>query len=322
MTTSTGMRPLTILALFLSLVFVYGFAYLFNNYEAPSSKPKSSTAEPATIIQTKTVEYTVTHTTTSMPTTTTANCPSPASTLDPKKLAFMVETRALPHLPLQLTHMISIVPPEWTFKFMGTNTSINYLLGFHHLQDLVASKKLTLIDLPSHWDVSSRESVSQMFTDPEFYKFLSPAEHLLVFQPDSILCTKAPRTLNDFLQYDYIGAPWSASSTYGGNGGLSLRRVSSILKVLEKKRRKHGDPQLEDLWLSTSINRLKGSKMADAKVSKSFSVESVWDEAPLGYHIGWLGVHHEQVSSWILLSLRSVNILASPDLPRYLVLSD
>ena len=40
---------------------------------------------------------------------------------------------------------------------------------------------------------------------------------------------------------------------------------------------------------------LDGSKMADAEVSKSFSVESVWDDRPLGYHVGWLGVHHEQI---------------------------
>ena len=30
-------------------------------------------------------------------------------------------------------------------------------------------------------------------------------------------------------------------------------------------------------------------------MSKTFSVESVWDDAPLGYHVGWLGVHHEQI---------------------------
>ncbi|KAG4028011.1 hypothetical protein MFRU_025g00770 [Monilinia fructicola] len=302
-TTSTGlaswsfgsrMRPMAIVGIFLSLVFVYGFAYQLKHYEAPSSKPKTSPVEPHTIVQTKTVEYTVTHTSTSISITTT-ECPSPTSTLDPKKLAFMVETRPLPHLPLQLSHMASIVPPEWTFKFMGSNTSINYLLGFHHLQNLVASKKLTFIHLPSRWDVSSRESISQMFTDPELYKSLSPAEHLLVFQPDSILCTKAPTTLNDFIQYDYIGAPWSAQSTYGGNGGLSLRRVSSILKVLEKERRKPGDGQLEDLWFSNTLNKLEGTRMANAKVSKSFSVESIWDEAPLGYHIGWLGVHHGQI---------------------------
>jgi len=74
-----------------------------------------------------------------------------------------------------------------------------------------------------------------------------------------------------------------------------LRKVSKILKVLESEKREVGDSGLEDWWLSSRINALEGSKMPHADVSKTFSVESVWDDSPLGYHIGWLGVHHEQV---------------------------
>lgn len=74
-----------------------------------------------------------------------------------------------------------------------------------------------------------------------------------------------------------------------------MRKVSKIVKVLGKEKRKIGDGALEDLWLSDRLNRLEGKKMPNATVSKTFSVESVWDEKPLGYHVGWLGVHHEQI---------------------------
>lgn len=135
-----------------------------------------------------------------------------------------------------------------------------------------------------------------MFTDPHLYRdILAPAEHLLVFQPDSIFCAAAPRTLNDFLVYDWIGAPWAKDATHGGNGGLSLRKVSRILEVLDKQKRQKGSGELEDLWLSNRLAKLPEPQKAVANVSKTFSVESVWDDAPLGYHIGWLGVHHEQV---------------------------
>ncbi|KAM3066243.1 hypothetical protein ACMFMG_003244 [Clarireedia jacksonii] len=262
------------------------FAYLFNNaIPIYINTPH----EPVTI----TATTTVTKMTASVSTTT--QIAKPTSTLDPKKLAFMVETRPLPHLPLQLSHMASIIPPEWPFKFMGSNTSMDYLLSFPHLRDLATSGKLTLLSLPSRWSVSSREAISQMFTDLTLYEFLAPAEHLLVFQPDSIFCTKSIKTLNDFLKYDWIGAPWSATSKYGGNGGLSLRRVSSILRVLKKESRTAYHGELEDLWLSNRLAKLEGTTMANATVSKSFSVESQWDEAPLGFHIGWLGVHHEQI---------------------------
>lgn len=222
--------------------------------------------------------------------------PPPLSLCEPTKVAFLVETRPLPHLPALFTHMTNLVPPEWTFKFMGSPTSIAFMRASPLVSRLEVSGKLTIIPLPSNYSVSNRESISQMFTDPHLYgDILAPAEHLLVFQPDSIFCANAPTTLNDFLEWDWIGAPWSKIATYGGNGGLSLRKVSKILEVLGKERRRAGDSQLEDLWLSNRLNGLKGARMPNATVSKTFSVESVWDESPLGYHVGWLGVHHEQV---------------------------
>jgi len=221
---------------------------------------------------------------------------SSTSLLDPTKVAFIVETRALSHLPALLIHMIGVVPPEWTFKIMGSPEMIASLHSVAFIKPLERSGKLQILSLPHQYSLRDRETVSQMFTDPHLYaEILAPAEHLLVFQPDSIFCANAPKTLNDFLDFDWIGAPWSATSSYGGNGGLSLRKVSRILQVFETQKRKTGDGQLEDLWISSRLQKLEGAHMADASVSKTFSVESVWDDRPLGYHIGWLGVHHEQI---------------------------
>ncbi|KAH7364703.1 hypothetical protein BKA65DRAFT_473014 [Rhexocercosporidium sp. MPI-PUGE-AT-0058] len=220
----------------------------------------------------------------------------PSSPYDPRKLAFLVETRPLPHLPALFTHMMTIVPPEWTFKFMGSPAALAFMRASPTISRFEASGKLQFLDIPSNYSLSNRETISQMFTDPHLYRdILAPAEHLLVWQPDSIFCANAPTTLNDFLQWDWIGAPWSKTATYGGNGGLSLRKVSKIMDVLREKTRGHGDGALEDLWMVQRLHELEESVMPGANISKTFSVESVWDERPLGYHIGWLGVHHEQI---------------------------
>ncbi|KAL3421501.1 hypothetical protein PVAG01_07946 [Phlyctema vagabunda] len=221
---------------------------------------------------------------------------TPPSPHDPKKVAFLVETRPLPHLPALFAHMTSIMPPEWTVKFMGSGMSIDFMRSSPTIARLESSSKLQIIPIPSNYSVTNRESISQMFTDPHLYReILAPAEHLLVFQPDSILCANSPATLNDFLHWDWIGAPWSKTATFGGNGGLSLRRVSKVLQVLDKEQRRDNDVALEDLWLSIRLARLAHANMPHANTSKTFSVESVWDDTPLGYHIGWLGVHHEQI---------------------------
>jgi len=215
---------------------------------------------------------------------------------DPSKLAFLVETRPIPHLPALFSHMVSVTPPEWRFMFMGSPEAIAFMRASFRISTLEKSKKLEITELPSNYTLDNRESISQMFTDPYLYStLLAPAEHLLVFQPDSIFCTNSAETVNDWLDWDWVGAPWSTTAQHGGNGGLSLRKVSKVLQVLKKERRPDNDGELEDLWLTNRIAQLKGSNMPNATISKHFSVESVWDDKPLGYHVGWLGVHHGQI---------------------------
>ncbi|KAJ5038644.1 uncharacterized protein L3040_006324 [Drepanopeziza brunnea f. sp. 'multigermtubi'] len=227
---------------------------------------------------------------------TSTSIASPPSLYDPTKLAFLVETRPLPHLPALFAHMTSIIPPEWTFKFMGGLEAHTFMRASPTIARMEAAGKLTFIDIPANYSLKSRQTISEMFTDPHLYgEILHPAEHLLVWQPDSIFCANAPTTINDFLDWDWVGAPWGKNDAYGGNGGLSLRKVSRIMDVLVNKTRKHGDGALEDLWLCRELHALPGQHMPNASVSKTFSVESVWDDRPLGYHIGWMGVHHEQI---------------------------
>lgn len=180
---------------------------------------------------------------------------------------------------------------------MGSAEALSFMRSSPVISRFEESGKLQLLPIPGNYSLKDRETISQMFTDIHLYRdILAPAEHLLVWQPDSIFCANAPRTLNDYLEWDWVGAPWSKTAQYGGNGGLSLRKVNKIVEVLANKTRRVGDGALEDLWLTNNLHDLPDNHMPDAAISKTFSVESVWDDAPLGYHVGWLGVHHEQVS--------------------------
>ena len=85
---------------------------------------------------------------------------------DRTKLALLVETRPLPHLPALLAHMTSLIPPEWTFKFMGSPLATAFMQSSPLISRLEASGKLSIVSLPSNYFVSDRESISQMFTDP------------------------------------------------------------------------------------------------------------------------------------------------------------
>ena len=66
-----------------------------------------------------------------------------------------------------------------------------------------------------------------------------------------MLCANAARSVEDFFEYDFVGAPIAKHLGEGYNGGLSLRKRSRMLKILDEhnweKEQKEGD-RFEDRW--------------------------------------------------------------------------
>lgn len=82
--------------------------------------------------------------------------------------------------------------------------------------------------------MTSPNDVSALLTSRWIWEALAPAEHILIFGRDTILCGNAPRSVDDFLEWDFIGSPIADGSLRGFNGGLSLRKRSSMMRVLER----------------------------------------------------------------------------------------
>lgn len=75
----------------------------------------------------------------------------------------------------------------------------------------------------------------------------------------------------------------SADDHFSGNGGLSLRRVSAIRRVLGFQER-YNDTEPEDEWFGKRIYLLPGAKVA-AGMEGALAVEDIYMEKPMGYHI-------------------------------------
>jgi len=57
---------------------------------------------------------------------------------------------------------------------------------------------------------------------------------VLTFQIDSALCSKSPHSINDFLEYDWVGAPWAMwPHLLSGNGGASELSFEQTMKLTE-----------------------------------------------------------------------------------------
>jgi hypothetical protein len=172
-----------------------------------------------------------------------------------------------------MLHFMSVVPPDWRFRFMGSLESVEYLNSSRAIRNHVASGKLDLTYIPANMTTGSQEEISRFLTTLWLYDtVLQPAEWLLVFQTDSMLCANSRQSLNNWLDYDWVGAPWSPNARFGGNGGLSLRRVSKIIQVLQnQKRPDNAEP--EDVWLTDRLGHIPGAKLANGTTSLTFSGE-------------------------------------------------
>ncbi|TPX17063.1 uncharacterized protein E0L32_012276 [Thyridium curvatum] len=172
-----------------------------------------------------------------------------------------------------MLHFTSVVPPEWRFRFMGSDESVAHINRSAAIREQVSAGKLDLTFIPANQTTGSQEEINRFFTQSWVYEtLLQPAEWLLVFQTDSMLCANSKSNLNDYLGYDWVGAPWNLKASFGGNGGLSLRRVSSIIEVLRNNSRPHGGPP-EDVFLSNALNERPGARMANGRLSSTFSGE-------------------------------------------------
>lgn len=131
----------------------------------------------------------------------------PRTAYNSSKLALLIEARPIPHLVPQILHMISVVPSDWRFLFIGSNDSVHFVGGSLAMQYQQVAGKLDLMIAPEPWSIAGKEHVYRMLTDRRFYDELLPGvEWILKYEADSILCANSDDSLNNWLDYDWAGA--------------------------------------------------------------------------------------------------------------------
>lgn len=109
---------------------------------------------------------------------------------------------------------------------------------------------------------------------------LIEAERCLIFQTDTIIRRFG---INEFLGYDYIGAPWPHRNNRVGNGGLSLRRRAEMISAISNQSRIPGEH--EDEFFSRWIYRDGSTSIIPSyETALSFSVENIYHSNSLGAH--------------------------------------
>lgn len=115
---------------------------------------------------------------------------------------------------------------------------------------------------------------NKLLTSLSFWESV-PFDKVLIFQHDSMILRPG---IDEFLEWDYVGAPWKFQM-HGGNGGLSLRSKKAMIETLSVHTWDQSKGN-EDIFFS---NNLIG-KLAPRCVCEKFSCETT-------YKLGTFGIH-------------------------------
>src|SRR3989344_8933853 len=134
----------------------------------------------------------------------------------------------------------------------------------------------------------------------EFAKHVE-TEFALCFHPDSFIANPSAWE-DEFLNYDYIGAPWHhLGKVLVGGGGFSIRSKRLLDYISKNYKRIGGDFHPEDLWICQTAKPFLekiGMKFAPVELAKRFSKEGDSRGVFWNGEFGWHGLRYTDISRW------------------------
>jgi hypothetical protein len=215
------------------------------------------------------------------------------------KEAVLIEYRCFPHLEFLIRNTIFKLGEKWSHTVVCGN--LNYTYMYEMCQRI--SPRIKVIQ--TNYDNLLPNEYNQLLTSSSFWKLFS-GKKILLYQEDSILFKDA-FSMEEFLQWDYIGAPFPKSQNDTpnsvGNGGFSLRTRDCMIEVIERisvketifetstlhymKNQKLTFPP-EDVYFSKNMQDFNIGMVSDWDSAFTFSTESIVNPNSLGGHKFWI----------------------------------
>ena len=225
--------------------------------------------------------------------------PLPKVKKNSDKEAVFIEFRVLPHTEFIIHNTIDkLAKHNWSFTIVCGNDNFN----FYNEMIRRMNCNIKIIKIPiSNIDVSK---YNELLTNENFWNMFS-GNKIFIYQEDTILLKD---NIDDFIEYDYIGAPFPNGSyntpNNVGNGGFSIRSKHVMIAVIKKiniKKISYGTSTLqymhnkkltvppEDVYFSSVMQKFRIGKVAPYKEASLFASEAIYNPLSCGYHKIWLG---------------------------------
>ena len=204
-----------------------------------------------------------------------------------KYTAIIIEPRKHAALEYVLENFVKNLDYNWNFIIFHGNLNEEYVKNIVNYKLSNYKNRITLKNLSV--DNLTINDYNKILVSKKIYDDI-PTEVFLIFQTDSIICKEYKDLINFYIKYDYVGAPWM-HHTKIGNGGLSLRRKSKMLEIINNCKY---DNEPEDMYFSLSCPYIYRNKPSfdDAK---KFSVETIYSDISFGVHKPWTHFKDEEM---------------------------
>lgn len=215
----------------------------------------------------------------------------------------LIEFRNFHHIEFLLRNAILKINKKSNWSFSIVCGELNYGLICNIRDRIHQNIKIYKLNMEN----VDQSEYSMLLTNESFWNMFN-GEKLLIMQEDSFIFKE---NLEEFLEYDYIGAPWKKNQNDTpncvGNGGLSLRTKSIMLKILKfesitntkfkqstKNYMKHCNLEFppEDVYFSKIMQTYNIGNIADFETAKKFSSESIYNKISFGGHCFWKGCEY------------------------------
>jgi hypothetical protein len=199
--------------------------------------------------------------------------------------AIIIEPRKHKAFSFIIKNILDNLDSQWNIQFFHGNNNKEYieqiLEQFSNFSDRFIFTNLGIDNIVPYPMASNR-----LLTNIDFINSIN-TEIFLIFHLDAMIISENKDNINNFLMYDYFGAPWITSHPDDptvGNGGLSLRRKSKLIETI--KTYPYDDNTNEDGHFSIYMKK-KGYNIPTRDEAKYFSSETILSNKSFGIHSIW-----------------------------------
>lgn len=214
---------------------------------------------------------------------TIRNVDIPIIPLDSNLEAVLVECRVLPHIEFIIRNAIIKLGTKWSHTIVCGNKNYDYM--YEMCSRISPNIKIIRLDVDN---LDAATTYNNLLASLSFWNMFK-GDKILIHQEDSCVFKT---NIDDFLEFDYIGAPWQQSpwlEVFGlklavGNGGFSLRTKQTMINVITKVQRPPNCIVNEDSYFGRCIYNHKLGSLPTISQASEFSSEEIVNHESLGGH--------------------------------------